>query len=200
MSVQFKSNTASLEVMSQAKSALPACRRFFLGVQRRENMLTQSQLKELMHYCPETGEFTRLKASGAYKVGSKVGSVDVHGYIQIRIGPKNYKGHHLAWLYVYGHLPIEDLDHADRNRANNAIANLRYLTAQQHREHRGRNKNNTSGYRGVSYDKFTGRWRAQLKTNYGSVWLGRHDTAEVAYEAYKRGAAQYHTCNPEAAK
>lgn len=191
-------NTASLEVMSQAKSALPACRRFFRGSAAECFMLTQSQLKELMDYCPHTGQFTRLKAAGRYPAGSKVGSLDVHGYVQIRIGPKNYKGHHLAWLYVYGYLPTKPLDHADLNRAHNAIANLRYLTPCQHVEHRGRNKNNTSGYRGVSFCKSTNRWLAQIKTNYKWLWLGRHDTPQAAYEAYKAAAAKYHTCNPEA--
>lgn len=160
--------------------------------------MDQSRLKELLDYDPLTGEFTSRVALGRWKAGRKVGSLDVHGYVQIRVGPKNYKGHHLAWLYMYGHLPSQPLDHADLNRANNAICNLRYLTLREHAEHRSRNRNNTSGYRGVSFDKFTGRWRAQLKTNYGNVWLGRHATPEAAYEAYKAAAAVYHTCNPEA--
>ena len=162
--------------------------------------MDQIRLKELLHYCPLTGEFTSRVAAGRWKAGRKVGSLDVRGYVQIRIEAKNYKGHHLAWLYTYGHLPDQPLDHADMNRANNAVKNLRYLTPAQHAEHRGRNRNNTSGYRGVSFCKLTGRWVAQLKTNYTSVWLGRHKTAEAAYEAYKRGAAQHHTHNPEVLK
>lgn len=193
-------NTASLEVMSQAKSALPACRCFPLGVARRRYMLTQAQLKERYTYCPLTGLFTRRVACGRHMAGVIAGSLDVHGYVQLRIGRKNYKGHHLAWLYVYGELPTQALDHVDLNRSNNAIWNLRYLTPQQHVQHRGRNKNNSSGYRGVSRCKMTGRWIAQLKVNYKCVWLGRHDTPEAAYEAYRQGAAKYHTHNPEAAK
>lgn len=162
--------------------------------------MDQAKLKELMDYCPLTGVFTSRMDRGSWKAGRKVGSLDVHGYVQIRIGPKNYKGHHLAWLYVYGYLPTQPLDHADLTRANNAIANLRYLTPQQHAEHRGLNKNNKSGFRGVSRCNTTGRWIAQLKTNYANVWLGRHDTPEAAYEAYKIGASRYHTCNPETAK
>lgn len=162
--------------------------------------MNQARLKELVNYCPVTGVFTRLQNGGRMKAGSKVGSLDAHGYIQIRIKGKNYKGHRLAWLYTYGEWPIGPLDHADLNRANNAIINLRLLTSQQHVEHRGRNKNNKSGYRGVSFCKSTNRWVAMLKTNYKTIWLGRHDSPEIAYAAYKAAARVYHTCNPEAGK
>lgn len=159
--------------------------------------MTQEDLKRLYHYDPATGDFTRRITRGRWLAGMKAGSLDAHGYGQLRIGAKNYKLHHLAWLYVYGALPNQPLDHIDLNRANNAISNLRYLTPKQHVEHRGVNKNNKSGFRGVSICGSTGRWVAQIKHNYRIIWLGRFDTPEAASAAYKVAAKKYHTHNPE---
>ena len=54
--------------------------------------------------------------------------------------------------------------------------------------------NNTSGYKGVTLNKQTGKWRAQIWTNGKSVHLGAYSTAEEAYSAYCGAASQF--CNP----
>jgi len=161
-------------------------------------MITQDELKQLLHYCPDTGIFTRVKTWGRYTAGSVAGSKDVHGYMQFRIGNKNHKMHRLAWLYMYGSFPDGAIDHINFDRSDNRITNLRLLSKKQHVEHRRANRNNTSGFRGVHLCKFTGRWIAQIKTNYQLVWLGRYPTPEAAHNAYVAAAKQIHSCNPEA--
>jgi len=194
-------NTDSLEVMSQAKRDPCPFRRFYLREQQEEPMeeLSQARLKELLHYAPETGVFTRLvNRGGRARVGAIAGSKEAHGYWQIGVNGKNYKAHQLAWLYTYGQFPGEAIDHIDFDLRNNRIANLRLLSAKQHVEHRRHNKNNTSGLRGVCFCKMTGRWIAQIKSDYKYIWLGRFTTKDAAHAAYRQAAATYHSHNPEA--
>jgi hypothetical protein len=155
--------------------------------------MNQQRLKELLNYDPVTGVFTRkVPFHGRTLAGSK----EANGYWQIGIDGKTYKAHHLAWLYVYGAWPSQDIDHADTNKRNNAIDNLRFISVKQQNENRWWNSNNTSGYRGVHLCKMTNRWVAQIKHNYKIFWLGRFNTPQEAYTAYCLAAAKYHTHNP----
>src|SRR5579863_2482235 len=90
-------------------------------------MLTQERLKELLHYDPDTGLFTRLvtvAAFGAQK-GKIAGNVDKKfGYCLIRIDGRGYLAHRLAFLYMTDSIP-EEVDHRDLNRSNNKWINLR---------------------------------------------------------------------------
>ena len=66
-------------------------------------MLTQAKLKEVLHYAPETGDFTWLKAVGSRaQVGCLAGCSSSHGYTRIIVCGTEYKAHRLAWLYTYG--------------------------------------------------------------------------------------------------
>ncbi|MDD0156969.1 HNH endonuclease signature motif containing protein, partial [Shigella flexneri] len=64
----------------------------------------------------------KLSARGA--VGKVAGTIS-YGYNAINIDGVRYFAHRLAWLYVYGEWPKQEIDHIDRNRRNNAISNLR---------------------------------------------------------------------------
>ena len=197
----YSLNRDSAEVMSRATrcpSHLPEFS-FSPRVLQERQMLTQDRLKELLNYDPLTGIFSWRVNGGRKRKDQIAGSKDVHGYWQIGLDNRLHKAHRLAWLYVYGWLPAEPLDHIDFNGCNNAIANLRLLEPHQHIEHRRRNKNNTSGFRGVHLCKSTGRWVAQIKTKYKWIWLGRFDTPEAAHQAYKNAAKIHHTHNPAAA-
>lgn len=80
--------------------------------------------------------------------------------------------------------PIETL--------NNQKYNLRVSTTAQNQMNRGRNKNNTSGYKGVSWHLTRKVWVAQIGISGRIVFLGRFDTAEDAYKAYCVSAEQFH--------
>ena len=82
------------------------------------------------------------------------------------------------------------LDHADRNRLNNCKFNLRVCT---HHGNMGNSKirtDNTSGFRGVSFRKDSGKWVAQIVNMYERIYLGLYATPEEAACAYDRKALE----------
>lgn len=155
-------------------------------------MITQEQLKQILNYDPETGIFTwKISPRRAVHPGTVAGSENGHGYRQIFYRGKTYLSHRLAWLYVHGSLPPSDIDHVDGNGLNNAITNLRLCTKTQNMGNRKPNKNNTSGYKGVSWDKRKKKFRAQIRQSGKCKFLGYFDTIEQAAEAYNQAAVVY---------
>lgn len=145
-------------------------------------MITQERLKEVLRYDAETGEFIWRCNS------QRAGTLTNCGYIAIMIDYKQYKAHRLAWLYIHGYIPVK-LDHKDRNRRNNKMTNLRCATDSQNGANAIRPVNNTSGFKGVSFDKSTGKWMVYIMKNRIQRALGRYDTAELAAAAYERAAS-----------
>lgn len=96
-------------------------------------MITADRVRELLDYCPETGEFRNRISRRASPAGKLVGTMLPIGYLQIKIDRKCYYCHRLAWLYVHGVWPLE-IDHIDHDRSNNRIANLRSVTHRQNLE------------------------------------------------------------------
>ena len=78
--------------------------------------LTQSRLKELLHYNPETGIFTWLVSKKGVKIGNIAGSVNSIGYRYISVDRILYKASRLAWLFIEGYFPENDVDHINRIR------------------------------------------------------------------------------------
>ena len=157
-------------------------------------MLTQERLKELLHYDDATGLFTwRVVNNNRVRVGAVAGSVTGYGYIQIQIDGHRYQSHRLAWLYVHGEIPPDQIDHIDHCKNNNRIENLRLATGCQNQMNRRVSVKNTSGYKGVHFDKNTCKWMASARANGGRRhYLGLFDTAEQASEAYQAFARQHH--------
>ena len=151
--------------------------------------LTQQQLKQLLAYDPDTGAFTWLKpTSNRVKPGALACSVNTVGYVRIGIGGKRYAAHRLAWLYVHGVWPENEIDHINRNRQDNRICNLRDVNSQQNKLNSGVRRNNTSGVKGVSWDKKSKRWRVQARINGQKTYIGVFDTLEEATTAYQKAA------------
>lgn len=165
-------------------------------------VLTQDQLKQALDYDPATGVF-RWKApqSRRVHVGDQAGVVALNGrrYINLRGG--KYLAHHLAWLYVYGVWPSEYVRHRDENHDNNAIANLYEATAAATVRGTKALSTNSSGFRGVSFDKSKGKWQATITRNYRQMHLGYFETPEAAAAVYQE-ACQSLTSegDPEAAR
>ncbi len=130
-------------------------------------MVTQEELKELFHYDEHTGNFTRLKVNNLrLKIGEIAGYVktDRNGkpYISIRINRKDYLAHRLAWLYVHGEFPVDEIDHHDGNGTNNKLSNIRCVDGFENQRNRRKQSNNTSGICGVWWDKSKGKWVAGI--------------------------------------
>jgi hypothetical protein len=91
-------------------------------------MITQSELKELLHYDKDTGVFTWLVAKGGrVKPGQVAGAITTSkagkSYILIQISGKKYMAHRVACLYVYGTFPENEMDHIDGQGMNNKWVN-----------------------------------------------------------------------------
>lgn len=143
--------------------------------------ITQDELKAELEYIPESGGFHWLKG----KPGRKrlAGCVTSDGYVLIRINYTLYKAHRLAFLYMNGKFPDGIVDHIDRNPSNNKWDNLRIVDHHTNAMNTKVNKNNTSNYNGVWFDKARNKWAAEIKINYTKKFLGRFDNIEDAVNA-----------------
>ena len=134
-------------------------------------MITQKELKNLLHYCPETGAFTWIYSAGAKKAGSSAGSKK-SGYIYIQIDKVIYKAHRLAWLYMCGIWP-KNIDHINHVKSDNKFLNLRNTSHRENMRNRTISKNNKSGINGVFFYKRDSIWVAQIEIDRINIYLGR---------------------------
>lgn len=148
-------------------------------------MLTQERLKELLHYDPETGIFTRKSTVGRFLKGSISGAKQNMGYIQITVDAKNYLAHRLAWLYVYGEFPKTQIDHINRIKMDNRIKNLRDVDASANHHNVGLRSHNRSGITGVVWNERNKNWKAQIIYKNKRYSIGTFKTIELAGKARK---------------
>lgn len=167
-------------------------------------MLTQKYLKECLDYNPETGVFTwkerplshfserkRWLAWLSNFSGKTAGGKHCMGYWTICINNKPYLAHRLAWLYVFGSMPKDQIDHINWDRLDNRIANLREVSNQENHKNKPAQKNNTSGVVGVCWDKSREKWCARIKVSGKTVNLGRFDKKSQAIIARKSAETIY---------
>lgn len=156
-------------------------------------MITAERLRELLHYDPETGVFTRLSCRcHSELLGQPAGCLDSKGYIRIRVDGRKYRAHRLAWLYMTGFWPEDDVDHKDVDPSNNRWANLRKATKAQNTRNSRRPANNTSGYKGASWNIAAQKWVGTIGHNGEKIYLGCFDTPEAAHAAYCAAAQRLH--------
>lgn len=142
--------------------------------------LTAERLRSRLHYDPETGIFTRN--------GAPTGRLNRDGYIMLSIDDVDHQAHRVAWLYVAGNHPDDDIDHRDLDRTNNRFANLRECNGSQNRANIGTPANNTSGFKGVTRHKSAKKWQAKIQHDGKAIYLGLHDCPVAAHLAYALAA------------
>ena len=143
-------------------------------------MLTAERLRELLDYDPATGLFRwKKRARGSHaKIGHVAGNVG-DGYRRISVDGRLYKAHRLAWLFVHGHWPPDQIDHRDGVPGDDRIAQLRCASGSDNSKNR--RSHGVSGFKGVFQRK--DRFEAYLGKG-GKVRLGVFDNAEAAARAY----------------
>lgn len=157
-------------------------------------MITQKYLKSILHYDSETGIFIRIKITNRkQKIGEICGTLMNRGYISIKIDKKSYLSHRLAWFYVYGKWPKNNIDHINNNKLDNRICNLRDIPQSLNVQNLKKSySNNKTGLLGVCKQKNSSKWRAEIRINYEKIFLGLFETAELAHEAYLTAKNQIH--------
>lgn len=116
--------------------------------------------------------------------GEIAGGKDRRGYVFILINGEKFLAHRLAWKIMMNADPSTNIDHVDMNKSNNAWENLREANHQQNAFNTSLSRKNKTGYKGVSFDKSRGKFYASIRVNGKTKSLGRHETAQMAYEAY----------------
>ena len=176
------------------------------------DLLTHDYLLSILHYDETTGVFTwRERTPDMFKdgngrytkernckcwntkyAGKRAGHKNHLGRIEIGIDNLKFLSNVLAWFYVYGDWPTVDVDHIDMNKSNDSINNLRLATRSQNMSNRTKQINNTTGYKGVCFDKARNKYYARIKANDKELFLGRFETAEEAHNAYFKAAKELH--------
>jgi hypothetical protein len=127
---------------------------------------------------------------GRIKAGSKAGTPREKGHIQIQYNKKMYREHSIVWMMFNGENPSAILDHINGNPSDNRIENLRLATNAQNLANRGKNKNNTSGFKGVYLHNQTNKWVASIKHLGKKYSLGCYENASDAHQAYKKACVK----------
>lgn len=151
--------------------------------------LTQSRLKELLTYDPATGEFRwRVTLGSRAHAGDLAGTTKVEGYVQLQIDGRLYYAHRLAILYMTGKWPEKWVDHQNRSEDDNSYRNLRPSSVSQNAANSKTPTHNTSGRKGVSWDKKKQKWGAKIQHLGRQKFLGYFEDIDQAATAYANAA------------
>jgi len=153
--------------------------------------VTYERLREVLSYDSETGYFRWLKSPVYFISVGQVAGTNTRRYRQIGVDGRRYGAHRLAFLFMTGEMPVLDVDHADGNGFNNKWDNLRICTVSQNLANTGRHADNSSGFKGVTWDRPRGKWQARIQVRKQKIHLGRFNSAEEAHAAYVAAAFEH---------
>lgn len=152
---------------------------------------TAERVRFMFNYDPVTGSLTwRNPLANNIHVGQEAGSVRAsNGRRYVVIDGEQHLAHRLIWLYVHGEMPSENITAKNGNYADLRLENLAPQTFAE-TSSKGVRATNTSGLKGVSWDKSRKKWQATITKNYKQVALGRYDTKEEAAAAYEKACRE----------
>jgi hypothetical protein len=156
--------------------------------------ISQEELNSILAYDPLTGILIWKDNRSNMIKGSIAGSVNSAGYKTITINSKTFRVQRIIWIMMFGYIPNDFfIDHVNGNKIDNRLENLRLATNSQNQQNRPAPKNNSSGYRGVTWHKQMNKWMARISHHGKRKLIGFFDSAEDAYKAYKNEAKEIFT-------
>jgi len=158
---------------------------------KRPDHITPEYLSKVFHYNPETGDFSwRSAHTNRVKAGDVVRAKIGKGYYAVQLDCHRMRVHNVVWAIHYGKFPEGVIDHVNGIKTDNRIANLRDVTTSQNAYNVGRQKNNTTGFKGVSRNG--AGFKAEISADKQSHYLGTFPSLEGAASAYAKAAKQLH--------
>lgn len=152
-------------------------------------MLTQERVRELFDYREDGELIRRVTRSHNARAGEPAGSMTDRGYKAIHIDNGRYWLHRVIFLWHYGYLPENCVDHIDQNNSNNRIENLREASKSCNGRNSKLRVDSVSFVTGVTWSKRYNRWDSRIKLITGVKYLGRFDDI-VEAAAYRLAAEQ----------
>lgn len=154
-------------------------------------------LRELalcLNYNAETGDFywKDSECNRHHIRGKKAGYAKNDGYVYINFKRKKILAHRAAWFIVFERPPSAQIDHINMNRGDNRLCNLREASHADNIRNRSAQANNTSGFKGVTFNKRSAKYEASIRFNKEKRSLGCFDTALEASQAYQAAAKEHH--------
>lgn len=156
-----------------------------------KSQITQARLHELFEY-KEGKLFWKIKHSRKTVIGQEAGTFrETDGYRQVMIDYVLHRTHRLVFLYHHGYLPAK-VDHIDNDPTNNRIENLRPTTTFQNACNSKMRPDNTSGVKGVTWDKNKKSWLTRIYVQGKCINLGRFKDFELAEFVATEARMKYH--------
>lgn len=149
--------------------------------------------RDMLAYDAESGFLTweNPPKFNSNLLSTRAGCVWTDGYRYIRIKREPLLEHRVAWFIQYGEEP-DQLDHINTIRDDNRLCNLRIASITENNRNKGRQANNTSGYKGVTHHKASGKYQAKICADKKTVSLGYFDSALEAHQAYIKASGELH--------
>lgn len=160
--------------------------------ERKRPLPSIARIRELLDYDRETGIFRWKTKRRGNRSGQQAGHFNKEsGYWFVRVDDTLIRSHRLAWAWVRGYWPEEEIDHKDRNRGNCRFANLRKAARVQNAANMSMHPKNTTGVAGVSLTTSRKRFRAEIHISSKRIHLGYFDSLDAAGEARKQASIKY---------
>lgn len=153
------------------------------------------RMKLQLCYDEITGKFTWLNPSKYHNnlTGSVAGEISRNGYRLIQFEGRKYSAHRMAWAFVHGEITHdEEIDHKNNDRDDNSISNLRIASFSQNARNQLMHRNNTSGVKGVSFHRQSGKWRARICIHGTTHYLGHFSDIKMAEESIMSAREKLH--------
>lgn len=154
--------------------------------------ISLSEILETFELSPEY-ELIRKKSRNSRYVGKPAGTISSKGYVKIQLNGRMYSAHRLIYQ-IANSIDILSadiqIDHIDGDKQNNNPNNLRLATNQDNQRNVKIQRNNTSGFKGVTYEKNRNKWKASIYDGTRRINLGRFNSPEDAHLAYKTKAIE----------
>lgn len=166
--------------------------------------LTADQIREVLDYNPDTGEFVwksrpvemfpdrrSFSIWNTRYAGKASGCINNYGYLIIKVHGALRLSHRLAWILHHGSVDGIEIDHINHIRTDNRLCNLRAADTLTNRRNQSRHPANTSGVPGVFWLKESKNWRAIIGVDRKTEYLGVSDSFFEAVCMRKSAEAKY---------
>jgi hypothetical protein len=154
-----------------------------------DKIITQEYLKTIFEY--KDGELYWKIFYKNKKIGEKVDCRINNNYKIICFNGKNYRIHRIIFLLCFGYLP-KLIDHKDGNSLNNNLENLREANISQNTCNSKKPITNSSGIKGIYWNKAKKKWMVRLGLNKARIYLGIYDDLNIAKQIMKEARNKYH--------